>query len=90
MLCVCCGPKFYGYKTSQNHIECHVKGFTLDYQTFKHINLLSMVKMVTQSPDDMIKVSYESIRWDRKDNNKLVPMSELKTVLFLFNKRIMV
>ena len=76
------------YKTRQNHIECHVKGFTLDYQTFKHINLLSMIKMVTQSLDDMIKVSYESIRRDRKDNSKILPVSESKTFRFVFDKRI--
>ena len=85
---VCCGPKSYGYKTSQNHVECHVKGFTLDYQTCKHINLLSMIKMVTQSPHDMIKVSYESIRRDRKDNSKIFQVSESKTIRFVFDKRI--
>jgi len=40
------GPKNYGYKTSNNKTKCVVKGFSLNYENSKKINLHTMIDMV--------------------------------------------
>ena len=67
---VCCGLKSYGYLTKKNVTFCHLKGFTLDYNTCRQINLATMTDMVTQDQDKRIVTHYSGIRHDRSDMTK--------------------
>ena len=48
-----------------------------------------MLQLVTQTPEDKIMVKYDSIKRDRKDNSKVFPLPESKTLHFVFDKRIL-
>ena len=86
---VCCGLKSYGYLTKKNVTSCHLKGFTLDYNTCRHINLATMTDMVTQDQNKHIVTHYNRIRHDRSDMTKIKMVNEQKTFRFIFDKRIL-
>ena len=67
----------YGYKTRNNQAECHIKWFTLDYNTCKNINLKSMAKLVKQSHSDTLSVACDRMR--RESYGQIVTPSRLDT-----------
>ena len=86
---VSCGLKSYGFRTKQGHTECRIKGFTLDHETSKNINLKSMADIVKKSGDSEIKVTYDRLRKDKADKTQIKNVLEKKTFRFVFDKRIL-
>ena len=83
---VSCDLKSYGFRTKQGHTECRIKGFTLDHETSKNINLKSMTEIVTKAYESEITVMSDRLRKDKEDRTEIRNVLEEKTFRFVLDK----
>ena len=92
---VAAGPKNYAYKTNQQHVECKVRGFTLNMRGQQTLNFHSMKELVLSeilepenSPHTLTLTNPHKIQ--RVAVNKtLQTVSQDKTYKLVFDKRVL-
>jgi hypothetical protein len=79
------GPKSYGYLTKTGKEVVKIKGFTLNYENSKHLNIESM-KRITEKEIDKVLLRYKTITRNVKDKT-LVNIETTKEFRFEYDKR---
>lgn len=77
-------PKQYAYRTVKGQITCKAKGFSMDYNTSKVLNFVSLRDMVLSGKT--LNIERKNIRRD-KINVKVVNRVESKACRMVMNKR---
>jgi len=82
------GPKSYGYLTNKGKEVVKIKGFTLNYENSKHLNIESM-KAIIEKDTDEVHLSYKMITRNVK-NKTLVCTVTSKEFKFEYDKRMII
>jgi hypothetical protein len=82
------GPKSYGYLTNTGKEVVKIKGFTLNYENSKQLNIESM-KAIIEKEIDKVHLNYKMITRNAKDKT-LVNKETSKEFKFEYDKRMVI
>ena len=78
------GPKSYSYLTKKGKMVCKVKGFTLNHENSKLINIDSMREIITKQKDKITTVNENMIT---RDNKQIINKYQAKDFRLVYDKR---
>ena len=80
------GPKSCSYLTNKGKMVCKVKGFTLNHENSKSINMDSMREIINKQKDRITIVNEQMITRDSK-TKQVVNRYQKKDFRFVYDKR---